>query len=63
VLGAVHMLDCGIVYPGVGMTARTVLRARPVIGRAITRFSGAVMIVIGVLLLAEALAGVTWRPR
>ena len=63
VLAAVHVLNCGIVYLGVGTMARTVLRAWPVIGRAITRFSGAVMIVIGALLLAEALAEVTGRPR
>jgi hypothetical protein len=34
-----------------------VLRARPDTARTVTRFSGAAMIVIGVVLLAEQLIG------
>jgi len=53
VLGAVHMLNCAVVYLGVGLLARTVLRARPAVARAITRLSGAAMVLIGMLLLVE----------
>ncbi|MFI8993511.1 LysE family translocator [Streptomyces sp. NPDC053542] len=56
VLGLVHMANCGAVYTGVGVLARTVLRARPVVARAVTRLSGAAMILIGGLLLVERLA-------
>jgi threonine/homoserine/homoserine lactone efflux protein len=38
-----------------GSFARKILRARPGAARAIARFSGAAMVVIGVLLLAERL--------
>lgn len=55
-LGTVHMVNCGLVYLGVGLTARAVLRARPAVARAITRCSGAAMLLIGVLLLAGHLA-------
>jgi threonine/homoserine/homoserine lactone efflux protein len=54
-LGLVHTASCGVVYTGVGTAARRVLRARPAIATAITRFSGAAMIVVGILLLAERL--------
>ncbi|MEU7487475.1 LysE family translocator [Streptomyces sp. NPDC042319] len=56
VLGLVHMANCGAVYTGVGVLARTVLRARPAVARAVTRVSGAAMILIGALLLVERLA-------
>ncbi|MFG2502128.1 LysE family translocator [Streptomyces sp. NPDC048441] len=55
-LGLVHTLSCAAVYLCVGVLARTILRARPAAARAVTRVSGAAMIVIGVLLLAERLA-------
>jgi threonine/homoserine/homoserine lactone efflux protein len=45
------------VYTGVGTGARRVLRARLTAARAVTRFSGTAMIVIGVVLLAEQLIG------
>ena len=57
VLGLVHVTSCAVVYTGVGTGARRVLRARPAAARAVTRFSGAAMIVIGVLLLGEKLIG------
>jgi len=57
VLGLVHVASCAVVYTGVGTGARRVLRARPAAARAVTRFSGAAMVVIGVLLLAEQLVG------
>ncbi len=54
-LGLVHTANCGLVYTGVGTTARRVLRTRPATATAVTRCSGAAMIVIGALLLAERL--------
>jgi threonine/homoserine/homoserine lactone efflux protein len=57
VLGLVHVASCAVVYTGVGTGARRVLRARPTAARAVTRFSGTAMIVIGVVLLAEQLIG------
>ena len=55
--GLVHVASCAAVYTGVGTGARRVLRARPTAARAVTRFSGTAMIVIGVVLLAEQLIG------
>jgi threonine/homoserine/homoserine lactone efflux protein len=57
VLGLVHVASCAAVYNRVGTGARWVLRARPTAARAVTRFSGTGMIVIGVVLLAEQLIG------
>lgn len=55
-LGTLHMAACALVYLTVGVLARTVLRTRPSAARAVTRASGALMIGIGVVLLAERLA-------
>jgi threonine/homoserine/homoserine lactone efflux protein len=55
VLGLVHVTSCAVVYTGVGTGARRVLRARPAAALAMTRCSGAAMIVIGVVLLGEKL--------
>jgi len=57
VLGLVHVASCAVVYTGVGTGARRVLRARPAAALAVTRFSGAAMIVIGAVLLGEKLIG------
>lgn len=54
-LGLLHVLVCGVVYSGVATGARTVLRSRPTAARIVTRSSGAVMILIGAILLAERL--------
>jgi threonine/homoserine/homoserine lactone efflux protein len=54
-LGLVHTANCAVVYAGVGTTARRVLRTRPATAAAVTRCSGAAMIVIAALLLAERL--------
>ncbi|MFJ6556661.1 LysE family translocator [Streptomyces luteogriseus] len=56
-LGSLHMTACAVVYLTVGVLARTVLRTRPSAARAVTRVSGAMMIVIGGFLLVERLAG------
>jgi threonine/homoserine/homoserine lactone efflux protein len=55
VLGLVHVTSCAVVYTGVGTGARRVLRARPAAALAVTRCSGAAMIVIGAVLLGEKL--------
>lgn len=57
VLGLVHVASCAVVYTGVGVGARRVLRARPAAARAVARFSGAAMVGIGVLLLVEQSVG------
>ena len=57
VLGLVHVTSCAVVYTGVGTGARRVLRARPAAALAVTRCSGAAMIVIRVMLLGEKLIG------
>jgi threonine/homoserine/homoserine lactone efflux protein len=56
ILGLVFLLTCGLFYLGMGSLIRRILAARPGVARAISRFSGAAMIVIGLLLLAERLA-------
>ncbi|MBA2948519.1 LysE family translocator [Streptomyces himalayensis] len=56
-LGTLHMAACAVVYLGVGVLARTVLKTRPSAARAVTRASGAMMIVIGGFLLVERLVG------
>ncbi|MFE2497846.1 LysE family translocator [Streptomyces scopuliridis] len=56
-LGALHMTACAAVYLAVGVLARTVLKPRPSAARAVTRASGAMMIVIGGFLLVERLVG------
>jgi len=55
VLGLVFTLTCAAFYLCIGSLAGRILRARPGAARAITRFSGTAMIVIGALLLAERL--------
>jgi threonine/homoserine/homoserine lactone efflux protein len=55
-LGVVFTLSCAAFYLCLGTFARRVAGARPATSRAITRFSGAAMIVIGALLVIERLA-------
>jgi threonine/homoserine/homoserine lactone efflux protein len=56
-LGLAHVASCALVYTGVGTGARLVLRAHPTATQAVTRFSGAAMVLVGVLLLGEQLVG------
>ena len=53
-LGLVHTANCAMIYTSVGAAARRVLRTRPA-AAAVTRCSGAAMIVIAALLIAERL--------
>jgi threonine/homoserine/homoserine lactone efflux protein len=55
VLGLVFMLSCGAFYLCLGSVARKTLQARPAAARVVTRFSGAAMVIIGALLLADRL--------
>ena len=54
-LGLVFVASCAAFYLCLGSFARRILHSRPAAARAITRCSGAAMIVIGALLLAERL--------
>jgi threonine/homoserine/homoserine lactone efflux protein len=55
VLGLVHIVSCAAVYTGVSVGGRVVLGARPAAARVVSRVSGALMIVIGVFLVAEGM--------
>lgn len=50
-LGLVHAVSCGLIYLLVGFGSQAVLGARPAAARAVSRLSGAIMILIAVLLL------------
>ena len=51
-LGATHMANCAVGYLALGSLARGVFGARPTVAQTIARTAGAVMIVLGALLLA-----------
>ena len=55
ILGLVFTLSCAVFYLSMGSVIRRILNASPAVARVITRVSGAAMIVIGALLLAERL--------
>jgi threonine/homoserine/homoserine lactone efflux protein len=52
-LGLVQIFNCAIVYSLVAVGSKFVLRARPSVARTVSQISGAAMIVIALLLLAE----------
>lgn len=52
-LGLIHTLSCGVVYMLVGYGAESVLSTRPSVAQVVSRLSGATMIIIGMILLAE----------
>jgi threonine/homoserine/homoserine lactone efflux protein len=56
VLGLVFTVTCALFYLSMGTLIRRILAAKPGAARAISRVSGAAMIVIGLLLLVERLA-------
>lgn len=56
-LGLVHTFSCGVIYLLVGFGSQAVLRARPDAARRVSRFSGAVMIIIALVLSIEQLCG------
>lgn len=53
VLGLIFVACCAVVYTVVGLGARAVLRLRPSALRIVSRVSGAAMIVLAVVLVAE----------
>ncbi|MCG2621082.1 LysE family translocator [Arthrobacter sp. I2-34] len=53
--GLAHMLVSAVVYSGVALGARRLLRSRPAAARVVTLASGVIMIGLGVVLLAEQL--------
>lgn len=55
ILGLVHVASCAVVYFLVAHTAHLVLGTRPTAARIVSRVSGALMISIGLILLAERL--------
>ncbi|SDG87336.1 Threonine/homoserine/homoserine lactone efflux protein [Pseudomonas flavescens] len=57
VLGLVHAFSCGVVYLLVGFSSESVLRARPHAALLVSNFSGAAMIMVGLVLLAEQAFG------
>jgi threonine/homoserine/homoserine lactone efflux protein len=57
VLGLAFMATCAVFYFVLGSIARTVLQARPVVARAISRCSGAAMVAIGAVLLVDHFVG------
>jgi threonine/homoserine/homoserine lactone efflux protein len=61
VLGLVFVASCAVFYLCLGSFARRMLGSRPGAARAIIRLSGAAMIVIGALLLADRLTLVLRR--
>jgi threonine/homoserine/homoserine lactone efflux protein len=60
-LGLVFVASCAVFYLCLGSFARRILVSRPAAARAISRLSGAAMIVIGALLLADRLTMVLPR--
>ena len=57
VLGLVHTGSCAVVYSSVGVGARVVLSTRPSLARRVSRFSGAAMLTIGMMLALHQFAG------
>ena len=54
-LGLVFVLTCAAFYLALGSMARTVLHARPAAARAVSRLSGAGMIIVGAVLIIDRL--------
>ncbi|MFJ1513755.1 LysE family translocator [Cellulosimicrobium funkei] len=53
VLGGLHILNCAVVYFGVALMARRMLRSRPRASVIVTRIAGVVMTVIGIVVIVE----------
>jgi threonine/homoserine/homoserine lactone efflux protein len=56
-LGLVHTFSCGVIYLLVGFGSQVVLQARPAAAHLVSRFSGAAMLIIAVVLLTEQMLG------
>lgn len=55
-LGLIFMLTCAVFYLTLGSFTRLILQARPTAARAVSRLSGAGMLVVGVTLVLDRLA-------
>jgi threonine/homoserine/homoserine lactone efflux protein len=55
VLGLVFTLTCAAFYLMLGSLARTILHTLPAAARAVSRLSGAGMVVVGALLIVDRL--------
>lgn len=52
-LGVVHVVNCGSIYAIVAGGSQSILRTRPRAARAVGQFSGMIMIVLAVFILAD----------
>jgi threonine/homoserine/homoserine lactone efflux protein len=52
-LGLIFTVSCAVFYATLGLMARTILRTRPTVTGVVSRISGAAMVFVGLLLLAE----------
>jgi threonine/homoserine/homoserine lactone efflux protein len=52
-MGLVQMINCAVIYSLVGVSSKTVLRARPTVAYKVSQFSGVAMIAIALFLLAD----------
>jgi threonine/homoserine/homoserine lactone efflux protein len=57
VLGLAFVLTCAAFYLSLGTFARAVLHSRPAAARAVSRFSGAAMLIIGATLIVDRVLG------
>ena len=62
-LGALHVLDCAVVYSVGALSARRIVRAKPRAAIVVTRVSGILMTAIGVAILVEQLTGTAVPTR
>jgi threonine/homoserine/homoserine lactone efflux protein len=60
-LGLAFVATCALVYPCVGLAARALLRAKPWVPVAVSRLSGAAMILLGSVLLVAPICGIVQR--
>jgi threonine/homoserine/homoserine lactone efflux protein len=56
-LGLIHTFSCGVIYLLVGFGSQVVLQTRPTATHWVSRFSGAAMIIIAVILITEQILG------
>lgn len=56
-LAGIHLMSCAAVYFLVGFSAQKVLGTRPQAARVVSRVSGALMMLIAMILLLEQLYG------
>jgi threonine/homoserine/homoserine lactone efflux protein len=56
-LGLIHTVSCGVIYLLVGFGSQVVLQARPAAALFVSRFSGAAMIIIAIVLFTERMFG------